>query len=317
MKFINLVFIALIMVTCFDCSENLNLNLSNNQQSIVIDGVITNNKGPYYVRVTKSSSYLNFNKDKQYSYTNATPILNAQIIISDENGNCDTLVPATDTIPKYYYIYDSLGNVDSALWYYEISPTSSRYGYYQTKNLLGVIGHTYHLVVKIDTQLYEAYSTMLDLPNIDSISFKKIVVKEEDGTMGWVPIVYFTDPPDQENYYLFDIGGYSIGWWTISILSDEFLTNSEKGVCIDDGFHPNWWSVNYPTSSDSGQMTVSIQSINELTYEYYKSLIDQFNNDGGVYSPTPASPISNISNNSLGYFRASKEIRITGTYGKK
>ena len=53
------------------------------------------------------------------------------------------------------------------------------------------------------------------------------------------------------------------------------------------------------------QHWVSLFSLTYEAYLYYKALLSQFENDGGTFKPSPASPPSNISNGALGIFRAS------------
>jgi hypothetical protein len=55
-------------------------------------------------------------------------------------------------------------------------------------------------------------------------------------------------------------------------------------------------------------------SVDRKTYHFYKALIDQFNNDGGAFSPTPATPDGNISGNAIGIFRALEKKTAEVTY---
>jgi hypothetical protein len=57
---------------------------------------------------------------------------------------------------------------------------------------------------------------------------------------------------------------------------------------------------------------IKMYSVTKEAYDFYKALISQFRNDGGVYSPTPASAPTNIDNNALGFFRASAVNVIKG-----
>jgi len=52
-------------------------------------------------------------------------------------------------------------------------------------------------------------------------------------------------------------------------------------------------------------------------YDFYKSLIDQFGNDGGAYSPTPATAKTakgNISGNGIGLLRALEDSSASVYY---
>jgi hypothetical protein len=307
--------IFLIAILFIACEEDFDLGFDNDNYSVVINGIITNEEGPYYVRLTKSSPDFNFNKPEYYFSDGAEPILDAQIIISDSEGAIDTLVPTPQTITGYWYNSDSLGIIDSTA-YEDIYPHSSDFGYYQTTKLQGKAGNTYYLQVNYNENVFKAECYMPHLPEIDSMQVEEIIVKEADGMTGWAPIIYFSEPQDEKNYYLFDIG-VSVNSWTFSIIEDRFLELYVNGLNVDDGEHPDWWRVNYPYGTDYGSITVTMASLTEEGFNFYKGLINQFNNDGGVYSPTPTSAKTNISNGGLGFFRASSVNRITKEFGSR
>jgi hypothetical protein len=48
-------------------------------------------------------------------------------------------------------------------------------------------------------------------------------------------------------------------------------------------------------------------SVTKEIYEFYKALLNQFNNDGGAYAPTPTQPQGNITGGAIGLFRAYDE----------
>jgi hypothetical protein len=61
-----------------------------------------------------------------------------------------------------------------------------------------------------------------------------------------------------------------------------------------------------------GPYYITMQSLTSEAYNYYTVLMNQFKTDGGTYKPTPASPVSNISNGALGFFRASSTTVFKG-----
>jgi hypothetical protein len=56
---------------------------------------------------------------------------------------------------------------------------------------------------------------------------------------------------------------------------------------------------------------IRMNSLSKNAYNFYNNLLGQFEQDGGAYKPTPSSPVTNISNNGLGFFRASATVDIT------
>jgi hypothetical protein len=83
------------------------------------------------------------------------------------------------------------------------------------------------------------------------------------------------------------------------------------------GVSPDYWRNAYPQSI-SGYY-IEMHSLTKEAYEFYQSLLQQFRTDGGGYSPSPASPPTNMDNGALGFFRASAVSRVdfknsTGNY---
>lgn len=126
-NFIAIVFIALSFTAC---KKVVQLDLSNNADKLVIEGNITNQAGPYFVRLTKS---VNFNDPNTYP-----PVSNALVVISDETNQRDTL-------------------------------TYNGNGFYKTKTLKGIEGRTYSLSVVAEGKNYSAQSTMPPMVKLDSL----------------------------------------------------------------------------------------------------------------------------------------------------
>ncbi|MEM0578079.1 DUF4249 domain-containing protein [Flavobacterium polysaccharolyticum] len=114
-------FILLSIVLTAGCEKEITLDLQDKSGSIVIEGNITDQSGPYYVRITKSVPFTESNK--------YTPVINAVVTISDNHGHSEILT------------YESNGR-------------------YKTSYLASVPGNTYNLNVSIDGENYTAQSTM-------------------------------------------------------------------------------------------------------------------------------------------------------------
>ena len=130
----NSISIMLIVLLFTSCEKTVELKYKSNQSRITIDGNITNETGPYFVKITKSISL---------SDTGHYPTIdNAVVIISDNAGNSETLTPQ--------------GN-----------------GMYRTNTLTGAPGRTYTLTVNAENQTYTAKSTMPQLVPFDSIKVEQ------------------------------------------------------------------------------------------------------------------------------------------------
>jgi hypothetical protein len=316
-------FLFLITIVFFSCTEEFNLELDKSAKKLVVDGLITNSNGPYYVRLTWSNNNLSVLYDTVngllYSKTEAA--IGAVVIIKDNHENVDTLFPSQDYYEYYKYRYDSLHNViDSVKSIIENSFGGKR-GYYMTKKLKGISGYQYNLYVKIENKEYSSSCYMPVLPPIDSLSILE-KYSEIKKTNYYVPLIYFQDPSKERNFYLFQLFGKGINHynsnylpedgssdsWNYSVISDEFLQSNLNGLDIESGSSVKNIPLYRYFPGDT--VIVSVQSITEETYTFYKNLISQLKNDGAAFKPVPASPKGNISNGALGLFRASSVIEL-------
>jgi hypothetical protein len=190
-----------------------------------------------------------------------------------------------------------------------------------TPNIIGTPGERFSLDIEItynnQTTHYHSETVMLQTPVIDSMSY---VIRTGDigKSDDFVPLIYFKEPQDQKNYYLFRLCqsskrrpnlpcGANNRVWSYSLMRDDFLPAFVSGLSIDDGATVAKYADFYPeVYSDTG-VQVRMYSVTRETYEFYKALLDQFNNDGGAYSPTPATPPGNIRGGAIGLFRAVHE----------
>lgn len=134
---VGLTFITLLFTSC---EKVVDLDYRGNQSKIVIEGNITNEDGPYFVKITKSIS---LSEEGNYP-----AIDNAVVTIGDDAGNSEILAPQ--------------GN-----------------GVYQTTTIDGVAGRTYTLTVESEGQIYTAQSTMPQQVSLDSIKVREVKMGNE------------------------------------------------------------------------------------------------------------------------------------------
>jgi len=112
------------------CQKVVNIDLNSSAPQIVIEGNITNQRGPYYVRISRTVNF---------SELNVFPVdTTATVKIGDTLGNTEQLV--------------------------QVSP-----GVYATKTLRGVPGRTYNIEVLTGGIEYRATSSMPDTVKINTL----------------------------------------------------------------------------------------------------------------------------------------------------
>jgi hypothetical protein len=181
-------------------------------------------------------------------------------------------------------ITDSLtGEIDSLI------ETSA--GTYTTQNLLlGLPGHSYQLFVSTNGQIYTASSTMPGPVLFDSLTFYS---RDVFGSVSINAVANFQDPPGIANYYTFK-----------EYLNNKQIDQSfEFNDRLSDGKYIRQQLFNDSSYLQPGdEVTVQMNCVDQYVWNYFNTLRQATGND--FQSVTPTNPISNISNNALGYFSA-------------
>jgi hypothetical protein len=308
--------------------------------------MITNEPGPYYVRVVENVSNISTGKTTQRE------INDARITITDSNGNVDELqsflsVPIEEEIIEspfppyswyeyYYNIPDGYGG------YVRFSASSgmniksdTREGRYFTTSTKGQPEQTYTLKVEyagkeyISTE-YMCYGTVIDSVSVEPIG--RYIYDKPDGEDGFlVPCLYFAEPKNEVNFYMFKYYNFSMPDdpyahieppknlilssrggenWLFSTVSDRFMPPYVEKYKISDGdFSRKWYNgtdigfYEYGQGWEYGGF-VSMFCISEPVYRFYFALSQQYYDDGGAFSPSPASPPTNIRGGAQGCFIA-------------
>ncbi|TAE20833.1 MAG: DUF4249 domain-containing protein [Cytophagales bacterium] len=129
--------LAGLILTLTSCTKVIELDLNNAPKQVVIEGIVTDQPGPYTVRVSQSSGF--------YESGIGEVVPNATVTISDGVG-----VPESLT-------YAGSGN-------------------YQTRALRGVPGRTYTLNVTVGAQRFVATSVMPQPVPLDKLSTEALPI---------------------------------------------------------------------------------------------------------------------------------------------
>lgn len=305
-----LLYCIVVLALFNSCVDPLDLKIDAQDRQLVVDGMITNEPGPYSVRLSRSKPYT--------SYTDSwsTVETGAQVVISDDKGNQETL---QETKPGLY----------------QTSPDG----------ITGQIGNTYTLSIR--TRSGENYTsapeTLMPVPTIDSLYFEvrpMQVLNENDveETVHVVNVLVDTqDPALQQNYYMWQWQGTfrvstqpwdyteKIGGKRVAMPKDccetcwvTALTNSVnvKDDRLQNGGNLKRYRVTQIPVTEQRfgfkyHILVKQLSISEAAFDYWRILKAQIEAGGSIQDPPPAIVIGNITNTSnpdqqaLGFFGAS------------
>ena len=136
-KYISTILLGIFLL---GCEKEIQLALDPNQSLLVIDGGITDEAGPYYIKLSKSNSIS--------ASSNFLAVTNALVIVKDNLGQIDTL-------------------------------KHEREGKYKTNKIKGIYGNTYYLEVQVADKKYSGESTMPQKVALDSLRINPLAVNGE------------------------------------------------------------------------------------------------------------------------------------------
>ncbi len=237
------ILIPLIILTA--CTKEIELDLNNSSPQLVIEGNITDQPGPYTVKLSKT---VDFNDANTYP-----PVTGALVIIADNFGVIDTL---SENMP----------------------------GSYQTHSIIGTQGNTYALKVIAEGKQYEAMTTMPDKVNLDSIQFNlSYEPGEDENTYAIVPL--YLDPDGFGNSYRFFFTANGVPDHTYQVSNDNigngsinqqpFFSDDVKFyegdtvtvtmLCIDVGTYNYYYTLSQISGGGPGGGTTPTNPPNNIT----------------------------------------------------
>ncbi|MEO5643251.1 MAG: DUF4249 domain-containing protein [Bacteroidia bacterium] len=176
-------------------------------------------------------------------------------------------------------VADDAGNTESLV---EVYP-----GNYQGTVIQGVPGRTYYLTVVANGKTYTSQSKMPLTVQYDSL----LLVPNTAFGPAYYIIPLFTDPAGLGNRYR------CIETINTTQVKELFLFEDQ----LTDGLMNGQPILNFSDSLLTGDsVSVELQCIDKPTYLYFFSLLQTVSGQSGA----PANPVSNISNDALGYFSA-------------
>jgi hypothetical protein len=308
-------FLLIILMTIWSCVDPIvpELNIGDLQPGLVVDGSVTDEEGPFTVKLSNSIGV----NEMYYN----DPVLDADVRIIDDKGNS----------------YQLFGN---------------DHGVYQTEeqNIKGVPGNSYTLTVTTsDGRMYESSSVLMEeVPAIDSIYFSEgdrtTFIGDQPSVDKWLTVMLDThDPSAKTKYWYFEFEET----WEVKLITENVsvqhsMTGDIRDVTFEDvdvsSEKQKCWvtkasdkiliasTVTSPSDEikkfvlrmlgpddDKLHLRYSIlarqASISSDEYSFWKQLKDLNQESGGLYEKMPDRVFGNISccdgkTRALGYFSA-------------
>lgn len=262
-----LLYILTFSLGLYACQETVDIDPKFTEPKVVVEGLITNAE-LNYVRLTKSRGF--------YSSGKPEGITNADVVVDNSNGGS----------VRYLHNPNNVEGWDGV--YLPETPYE------------GTIGTTYTLTATVDGEVYTAQETMLPVTSIDSLKVRldeEEMEDPEDEGRFYEVLFYAQEPQDRVDYYLFKF--YRNGAIMKDYAEEIYFAEDELvGEEIDDLPIAGFYAID-------DVVKVEMYSITRQAFVYYSDLYNLLNNDGGMFSPPPANPRTNVSNGALGYFQVS------------
>ncbi len=191
-------FVLLFLLQSCGGEEDTTFDASYNNQSgkIVIEGNVTNEHGPYRVKVSRSINVTD-------NTNNYPAVTNAKVILNDNHGQTEELI---------------------------YNPTEK---VYKTKYFHTASGDVYTLTVTVDGKVYKAESKMPELVELEDL--EQVNETFSGGSVISV-IAFFEDPPTVGNRYVFKTKVGSKTSMPSTVVSDEGQNGEGISSNINDNF---------------------------------------------------------------------------------
>lgn len=274
----------------YSCTEAYDVDFKSYEPKLVVDAQLLDIDTIHYIRLTLSKASFQVyqewdGKSDFYPIEKFESVIDAHLQVIENSE--DTFIFVNKNI-----------NIEN-------NEKTKENGYYRSNDLKIKAGNTYTLKINWQNKEYTSSCYVNQVPKIDTVTFELKDAPSIGKDKFKIPYLWFKDNPATKDYYLFITNNVGNAVWSRAILDDEFLAPEIQGIDVFKGESILYWRNAYPDDHFGGGVRIEMHSISKEVYEYYKALIGQFRNDGGVYTPSPASPPSNISNGALGFFRVS------------
>ena len=259
-KLIRLFFFCVVFATLASCEEVIDLDLGNSEPRIVMEGLITTDRGPYQLKINQS---VDFGETNDFP-----PVVGAVVTVTDEDGNSEVLQEVAE-------------------------------GLYNTVDLQGERGKSYRMDVEYAGEFYSANSTIpMTTVSLDSLAYE-FVEESLFAKEGYYITAYLTDPAEEVNYYRMKIFVNEEPYFFE--IGDNRFKDDNLWYFNDQFFNGKQMDIEFPHTLQVGdKVDLELYQIDKNTYDYYRTLGEL----GGIGGVAPANPLSNWSNEALGYFGA-------------
>ncbi len=256
-----LVAILLTAVVIFSCEDVIEVESQPLESRLIVNGIVrvdtTEEFLPVKIRVTETSDF--------FSEPTITSLESAVILVGEPDPDAPDILNLGTSILKEFipgtgiYEPDTVGIVDERIATRFVNPNT-----------------VFFLVIEHKGRRYAAQTNYVPTVPIQNLQQGDEILFDEDDTEVEITI---TDIADEKNYYVFD---FAFGEFLA--LDDEFINGQEFT-----------FSYFYERQLEPGQdIEVSILGADQQFFNYIDLLVEQTENDGGIFETPAATPRGNV-----------------------
>jgi hypothetical protein len=245
------------ILVSWSCQEIIDLDLEQSEPKLVIEGRLVDQQSFQTVKISESINY--------YDTIGLPPFTQAEVSLLDSDYNL----------------------IDQFVYYNEDSV------YRSNKPIELAVGEEYIIQIEAKGELLEAKGKILENATLDSLYY---LSAEELKSLG--------QPVFGEGFFMFvngKLNNEGIEYFKLDVSVNDTLRNSRgalsNSVLTSEFFGKNFQALPVPgTFEKEDSVVLELYTLNEDVYQYYVEFINLLFNDGGVFSPPPVNPTTNIKN---------------------
>ncbi len=266
-----ILFLTLLFCLCYNCEDVVDLELNEAEPRLVIEASIN-----WFKNTSGNEQSIKLSLSAPFFDETIPPANGASVQVSDTNNNLFNFIENGNT------------------------------GIYRNSSFIPVIDETYTLTISYEGENYRATE------NLKSVSLIDFIEQNDEGGFTGDEIelkAFYTDPANEENYYLFEFVSDIPVIPTLEVYDDTFTDGNQIF-----GFYTE-------EDLESGdEVTIRNYGVSERFYEFMFILLQQGSDDGGGPFETQPTTVrgncineTNPDNYPFGYFRLSEVDEVIYT----